>query len=184
MPTPDTARVYPGMCLLEACTASEGRGTTRPFEIFGAPWIDAARLKSDLDSLALPGVVFRELGFQPTFHKGVGRLCQGVQIHVTDPVKLRPVELGIAAMWALRRQGSRPDPVKIDPLDPRGIPDVFAWKAPPYEYEPVKPAIDILAGHCHWRDMLEAGAAVRDLSEAWKPDEAAWRKRREPFLLY
>lgn len=184
MPTPDTARVYPGMCLLEACTASEGRGTTRPFEIFGGPWIDAAKLKADLDSLALPGVVFRELGFQPTFHKGMGRLCGGVQIHVTDPVALRPVELGFAALWALRRQGSLPDPVAIDPLDPRDLPDSFGWKAPPYEYETVKPAIDILAGHKRWREMLEQGATPADLSKAWAPDEAAWLERRIPFLLY
>jgi uncharacterized protein YbbC (DUF1343 family) len=184
MPTPDTARVYPGMCLLEACTASEGRGTTRPFEIFGSPWIDAARLKIDLDSLDLPGVRFRELGFQPTFHKGVGRLCGGVQIHVTDSVAFRPVLTGFATLWALRRQGYLTDPVAIDPLHPENLPDVFAWKAPPYEYETEKLPIDILAGHSKWREMLEAGASPRDLAKAWEPHEAAWLQRRKPFLLY
>jgi uncharacterized protein YbbC (DUF1343 family) len=184
MPTPDTARVYPGMCLLEACTPSEGRGTTRPFEIFGAPWIDATRLRQDLESLALPGVRFRELGFQPTFHKGVGRLCGGVQMHVTDSVVFRPVLTGFAALWALRRQGCLTEPVAIDPLHPENLPDVFAWKAPPYEYETVKLPIDILAGHSRWREMLEAGASPWDLARAWESHEAAWIERREPFLLY
>jgi len=184
MPTPDTARVYPGMCLLEACTPSEGRGTTRPFEIFGAPWIDASRLRADLDSLHLPGVRFRELGFQPTFHKGVGRLCGGVQIHVTDPVAFRPVLTGFAALWALRRQGCSDESVPIDPLRPENLPDLFAWKAPPYEYEAVELPIDILAGHSRWRKMLEAGASPRDLAQAWKPSESEWLVRRKPFLLY
>jgi len=184
MPTPDTARVYPGMCLLEACTPSEGRGTTRPFEIFGAPWIEASRLRADLDSLDLPGVRFRELGFQPTFHKGVGRLCGGVQIHVTDPVAFRPVLTGFAALWALRRQGCWDEPVPIDPLHPENLPDTFAWKAPPYEYEAVKLPVDILAGHSLWREMLEAGAAPRDLAQAWERSEEAWLERRKPFLLY
>jgi uncharacterized protein YbbC (DUF1343 family) len=184
MPTPDTARVYPGMCLLEACTPSEGRGTTRPFEIFGAPWIEASRLRADLDSLHLPGVRFRELGFQPTFHKGVGRLCGGVQIHVTDPVNFRPVLTGFAALWALRRQGRSDEPFPIDPLHPENLPDTFAWKAPPYEYETVKLPIDILAGHSRWREMLEAGASPWDLAQAWGPSETEWLERRKPFLLY
>lgn len=184
MPTPDTARVYPGMCLLEACTASEGRGTTRPFEIFGGSWIDSARLKADLDSLRLPGVVFRELGFQPTFHKGVGKLCGGVQMHVTDSVSFRPVLAGFAALWALRRQGASESPVEIDPLDPRKVPDVFGWKAPPYEYEAVKLPIDILAGHSKWREGLEAGATPWELQAEWTSHESEWHHRRMPHLLY
>jgi uncharacterized protein YbbC (DUF1343 family) len=184
MPTPDTARVYPGMCLLEACTPSEGRGTTRPFEIFGAPWIDAAKLRRDLESLALPGVAFRELGFQPTFHKGRDRLCGGVQIHVTDSVAFLPVLTGFAALWALRAQGSLGRPEAIDPVNPDDLPDSFAWKAPPYEYETEKLPVDILAGHSRWRQMLESGASPWDLQAAWKPDEESWKARREPFLLY
>lgn len=184
MPTPDTARVYPGMCLLEACTASEGRGTTRPFEIFGAPWIDAVRLKADLDSLELPGVVFRELGFQPTFHKGVGRLCGGVQMHVTDIAAFRPVLTGWAALWALRRQGAAAEPVAIDPLHPEGLPDVFGWKAPPYEYETVKLPIDILAGASRWRERLDAGASPLDLEAEWNRDLPAWLERARPHRLY
>jgi uncharacterized protein YbbC (DUF1343 family) len=184
MPTPDTARVYPGMCLLEACTPSEGRGTTRPFEIFGAPWIEAARLKRDLDALDLPGVAFREQGFQPTFHKGMGRLCGGVQIHVLDPHKFCPVLTGFAALWALRQQGALTEPVAINPLDPKDLPDSFGWKAPPYEYEATKLPIDILAGHARWREMLEAGRSPWHLAAEWAADEEAWLERREPFLLY
>lgn len=172
------------MCLLEACTASEGRGTTRPFEIFGAPWIDAARLKADLDALRLPGVSFRELGFQPTFHKGVGRLCGGVQMHVTDPVTFRPVLAGWSALWALRRQGAATEPVAIDPLRPRGLPDVFGWKAPPYEYEETKLPIDILGGSSRWREMLDAGASPRDLEARWREAMPAWSERSRPHFLY
>jgi len=184
MPTPDTARVYPGMCLLEACTASEGRGTTRPFEIFGGPWIDAARLKRDLDSLAIPHVAFREIGFQPTFHKGAGRLCGGVQMHVTDPVKFHSVLTGWAALWALRRQGAATEPVAIDPLHPQGMPDIFAWKAPPYEYEETKLPIDILAGGCRYREMLDGGASPFDLETVWREAYPAWEARSNPHFLY
>ncbi len=184
MPTPDTASVYPGMCLLEACTASEGRGTTRPFEIFGGPWIDAAKLKADLDTLNLPGVVFREQGFQPTFHKGVGRLCGGVQIHVTNADKFCPVLTGFSALWALRRQGALGEPIAINPLDPRDLPNSFGWKAPPYEYEEGKLPIDILAGHSRWREMLEDGKSPWQLAAEWVADEDAWLARRRPYLLY
>lgn len=187
MPTPDTARVYPGTCLLEATTVSEGRGTCRPFEILGAPWIDGAWLKDDLDGLGLPGCVFREVGFQPTFHKGRGRLCRGVQIHVVDRAAFRPVRTGFAVLWALRRHGAAAASVAtvaVDPFRPEGIPDAFAWKAPPYEYEEVKLPFDILAGHPRWREALEAGADPREIAGLWAADERAFAERRRPFLLY
>lgn len=184
MPTIETALVYPGTCLLEATTVSEGRGTCRPFEIVGAPWIDSARLKGDLDSLRLPGAVFRECGFQPTFHKGHGRLCRGIQIHVTDRAAYRPVRTGFAVIWALRRQGALAAPVEIDPFRPEGIPDAFAWKAPPYEYETARLPFDILAGHARWREMIDADRDPNEIAEAWRDDGRAWRERRRPFLLY
>ncbi|MCB9497466.1 MAG: DUF1343 domain-containing protein [Fibrobacteria bacterium] len=184
MPTPDTARVYPGMCLLEACTVSEGRGTTRPFEIFGAPWIDSQVLKSHLDSLHLPGVVFREMGFQPTFHKGVGRLCSGVQIHVTNAQLFRPVLTGWAILWALRQQALAQQPIPIDPLHPEGLPDLFGWKAPPYEYEEIKLPIDILAGGSRWRERLEAGATPYELEQDWIRDYPLWEQRCRDHRLY
>jgi uncharacterized protein YbbC (DUF1343 family) len=130
MPTLDTATVYPGMCLLEATNISEGRGTTRPFEIFGAPFIDAEKLCSELNRLRLPGVFFRENYFQPTFHKFAGELCSGAQIHVTDRNAFRPFETGIKVIRVIRRL----------------YPDHFAWKQPPYEYETEKLPIEILLG--------------------------------------
>lgn len=184
MPTVETAFVYPGMCLLEAATASEGRGTTRPFELCGAPWLDAWRLCKDLRALELPGVAFREAFFQPTFHKGVGRICAGVQQHVTDRKSYLPFLTGIAILWAMRNQGTLEDPVAIDPLAPQDLPDVFAWKAPPYEYETIKLPVDILLGSSKIREGLERGLSPRQLQAQWLPDEAAWLERRRPFLLY
>jgi uncharacterized protein YbbC (DUF1343 family) len=142
------------------------------------------RLKADLDSLSLPGVIFRELGFQPTFHKGVGRLCGGVQMHVTDVASFRPVLTGWAVLWALRRQGAASEPVDIDPLHPEGLPDIFGWKAPPYEYEAIKLPIDILAGGSRWRERLDAGATPSELEAEWNRDLPAWRERARPHRLY
>jgi uncharacterized protein YbbC (DUF1343 family) len=130
LPTPDTATVYPGLCLLEATNISEGRGTTRPFEIFGAPFIDAAKLCSELNALNLPGVFFRENYFQPTFQKFAGELCGGAQIHVTDRDEFRPFDTGVEIIKHIR---------KI-------YPEQFQWKQPPYEYEWKRLPIEILIG--------------------------------------
>ncbi len=130
IPTLDTATVYPGMCLLEGTNMSEGRGTTRPFEIFGAPFIDPERLCSELNSFKLPGVFFRENYFQPTFHKFSGELCGGAQIHVTDRGAFLPFQTAIEIVRAIRKS----------------YPDEFAWKQPPYEYETEKLPIEILLG--------------------------------------
>ena len=130
MPTLETATVYPGMCLLEGTNISEGRGTTRPFEIFGAPFIDAEGLCSELNALNLPGVFFRENYFQPTFHKFAGELCGGAQIHVTDRNAFSPFRTGIEVIRCIR---------KLYPCQ-------FAWKQPPYEYEYEKMPIEILLG--------------------------------------
>ena len=130
MPTLDTATVYPGMCLLEGTNISEGRGTTRPFEIFGAPFIDAQKLCSELNALRVPGVFFRENYFQPTFHKFAGELCGGAQIHVTDRNAFHPFQTGLEIIRLMRNL----------------YPDQFAWKQPPYEYETEKLPIEILLG--------------------------------------
>jgi uncharacterized protein YbbC (DUF1343 family) len=130
MPTLDTATVYPGMCLFEGTNISEGRGTTRPFEIFGAPFIDAEKLCAELNGLNLPGVFFRETYFQPTFQKFVGQFCGGAQIHVIDREAFRPFQTGLEIIRAIRRS----------------YPDQFAWKQPPYEYETEKLPIEILLG--------------------------------------
>jgi len=130
MPTLDTATVYPGMCLLEGTNISEGRGTTRPFEIFGAPFIDAETLCRRLNNLKLPGIFFRENYFQPTFHKFAGQLCGGAQIHVIDREVFPPFQTGIEIIRCIRKL----------------YPDSFEWKQPPYEYEFKKLPIEILIG--------------------------------------
>ena len=130
MPTLDTATVYPGMCLFEGTNISEGRGTTRPFEIFGAPFIDAEKLCTELNGLKLPGVLLRENHFQPTFQKFAGQLCGGAQIHVIDREAFCPFETGLEIIRAIRTLYR----------------DQFAWKQPPYEYETDKLPIEILLG--------------------------------------
>ncbi len=130
MPTPETAVVYPGMCLLEGTNISEGRGTTRPFELFGAPWIDGARLSAVLNGLRLPGVQFREAAFEPGFQKHAGQICRGAQLHVTDRKVFRPVLTGLEIIRTIRDM----------------CPREFAWKEPPYEYEHEKLPIEILCG--------------------------------------
>jgi uncharacterized protein YbbC (DUF1343 family) len=130
MPTLETATLYPGMCLLEATNISEGRGTTRPFEIFGAPWIKPEAFAAELNALGLPGVHFRELFFQPTFHKFAGSVCGGAQLHVTDRDLFQPFTTGIEVIRCLRRMYA----------------NQFQWKPPPYEYEYRRLPIEILLG--------------------------------------
>jgi uncharacterized protein YbbC (DUF1343 family) len=168
MPTADTARVYPGGCLLEATNLSEGRGTTRPFELVGAPWIDAERFASAMNGLRLPGVHFRPAGFEPTFQKHAKQPCGGCQIHVTDRTAFRPVTTGVALIDMFRR---------FDPAR-------FAWRQPPYEYERDKMPIDILAGSDALRKQIEAGVPVDEIAASWLDDEAAFGRLRQPFLLY
>jgi uncharacterized protein YbbC (DUF1343 family) len=168
MPTLDTAVVYPGTVLFEGTLLSEGRGTTRPFELVGAPWIDADRFAQQMQALGLPGVHFRPAVFEPTFQKHAAQACGGCQIHVTDRRTFRPVLTGVALMAALRRA----DPGR------------FAWRQPPYEYEIRKLPIDILAGSDALRTQIEAGLPAAEIARSWEDDEAAFRAQREPFLLY
>jgi uncharacterized protein YbbC (DUF1343 family) len=137
MPTLDTAIVYPGQCLLEATNVSEARGTTKPFELFGAPWINSPEMCSHLNSLKLPGVHFRESHFQPTFHKYAGEICHGAQIHVLNREEFLPFETTIQILKYLFHEH------KND----------FAWKQPPYEYEFNKLPIDILLGSKSFREL-------------------------------
>ncbi|MFN2509491.1 MAG: exo-beta-N-acetylmuramidase NamZ domain-containing protein [Chthoniobacterales bacterium] len=130
IPTLDTATVYPGMCLLEGTNVSEGRGTTRPFEIFGAPFIDAERLAEELNAAGLAGVYFRENYFQPTFHKFASELCGGAQMHITNRETFRPFETGLTIIRHIRRR----------------YPKYFQWKQPPYEYEYHRLPIEVLLG--------------------------------------
>ena len=168
MPTTDTARVYPGGCLIEGTNLSEGRGTTRPFEWVGAPWLDAHAYAAALEAEGLPGVTFRPARFRPTFQKHADRLCGGVQIHVTDGARFKPFLAGLAVIAVARRQAPR----------------AFRWRRPPYEFERRKLPIDILLGTDTIRRGLTRGATLRAIERSWQPALAAWKRRRLAFLEY
>ena len=168
MPTLDTAIVYPGTVLFEGTTLSEGRGTTRPFELVGAPGVDAERFAQEMNALDLPGAFFRPAVFEPTFQKHARTTCGGCQIHVTDRQAFRPVLTGVALIGLFRRLG----------------PDVFGWRQPPYEYEHTKLPIDILAGSDELRLQIERGLDAKTIAASWAEDEEQFRRLREGFLLY
>jgi uncharacterized protein YbbC (DUF1343 family) len=168
MPTLDTARVYPGGCLIEGTNLSEGRGTTRPFEWVGAPWLDAHAYAAALADERLPGVTFRPARFRPTFQKHAGRVCGGVQLHVTDRERFRPYLTGLAIVAVARR------------LAPRA----FRWRKPPYEFERRRLPIDILLGTDTIRRALSRGATLHAIERSWQADLAAWKRRRVASLAY
>lgn len=149
IPSLDTASVYPGQCLLEGTNISEGRGTTRPFEIFGAPFIDPYALVERLESFGLEGVVFRPLYFVPTFHKHTGETVGGAQIHITDRERFRPVLTSLALLETV---------IEL-------YPDDFAYREPPYEYDTEHLPIEILLGDKELLGILKGGASIRDISE-------------------
>jgi uncharacterized protein YbbC (DUF1343 family) len=168
MPTLDTAVVYPGGVLFEGTQLSEGRGTTRPFELLGAPWIDAEPLAARLNALQIDGAHFRPVVFEPTFHKHARLACGGVQIHVTDRRTFRPVLAGVAVMGEFHRNA----------------PDRFAWRQPPYEYVHDRMPIDILAGSDRLRQAIEADAGARDIAREWEAGTADFEALRKEYLLY
>jgi uncharacterized protein YbbC (DUF1343 family) len=168
MPTPDTARVYPGGCLVEGTNMSEGRGTTRPFEWVGAPWLDAHRYAEALAAERLPGVVFRPARFRPTFQKWAGQVCGGVQLHVTDRARFKPFLTGLVVIAVARRLASR----------------AFRWRRPPYEFERRLLPIDILLGTDGIRRAIERGASLEAIERGWQPGLTRWRRRRAAALLY
>jgi uncharacterized protein YbbC (DUF1343 family) len=167
MPTLDTAFVYPGQCLVEGTNLSEGRGTTRPFEIVGAPFLDGARLAARLVALELPGVRFRALSFRPMFHKFAGRSCGGVQLHVTDRAAFRPYRTGLALLAAARAEA----------------PEEFRWRTEPYEFVADPPAIDLLTGSDAARRAIEGGASLDELASGFAEFERSFAERRAPHLL-
>jgi uncharacterized protein YbbC (DUF1343 family) len=168
MPTPETALVYPGMCLLEGTNLSEGRGTTRPFELFGAPWLDGAGLAEALGASRLPGVRFRPVSFVPTWDKHAGVRCHGVELFVIDREAFRPVRTGAACLAEARRQ----DPAR------------FAWRTEPYEFVSGVLAIDLLFGSAREREALERGAPLADIVRPWRQEERAFERRRAAHLRY
>jgi len=168
MPTPETAIVYPGMCLLEGTNLSEGRGTTRPFELFGAPWLDAEALAETLSAAGLPGVAFRPVRFVPAWDKHAGAPCHGVEVVVTDREAFLPFRTGVACVVAARAQK----------------PARFRWRTETYEFVPGIPAFDLLCGSAREREAIDRGASWQELAGDWAAEEKAFRKRRSPHLLY
>jgi uncharacterized protein YbbC (DUF1343 family) len=168
LPTLDSAIVYPGAVLFEGTTISEGRGTTRPFELLGAPWIDGERLAEAMNAKGLPGVHFRPVFFEPTFQKHAKQTCGGCQLHVTDRTSFEPVRTAVELVAGFKHQA----------------PSRFAWRQPPYEYEHEKWPIDILYGSDRLRRTIDDAEDVGALTSSWKADEEAFRRLRQGYLLY
>ena len=168
IPTLDSAIVFPGAVLFEGTMLSEGRGTTRPFELVGAPWIAAERFAAALNEVGLPGVYCRPVVFEPTFQKHAKQPCGGCQIHVLDRQAFRPVITGVSLIDQFRRS----DRAR------------FAWRQPPYEYEHDKMPFDILSGSDELRRQIEAELPVAEIAESWREDQVTFERQRERFLLY
>jgi uncharacterized protein YbbC (DUF1343 family) len=168
MPTLETAAIYPGLCLVEATTLSEGRGTTRPFHLVGAPWVDAEATVARLRESGLPGVDFRAARFRPGFGKHAGKVCSGVEIHVTDRRSLEPVALGLHLLEI------------VHDLHP----DDFEWRAEPYEFVADVPALDLLTGSPEARHRIESGEPFDDLLETWRGWVAGWESTLDGILLH
>lgn len=167
MPTLDTALVYPGGCLIEGTLLSEGRGTTRPFEVFGAPWVDGEALAKTLEG-QLPGLALRPLHFQPTFQKHGGQRCGGVQVHVTDRARVRSYEAYLRILHALLTR----------------YPDAPRYRTEEYEYVTDRPAIDLLTGGPEFRQATDAGESIDPWLASEAAGAAAFEAERAPYLLY
>ena len=168
LPTLDSAIVYPGSVLIEGTNLSEGRGTTRPFEFIGAPWINSEQVVEQLNAMSLPGVFFRPVEFRPTFQKHVGQICGGCQIHVTNRHTFKPVLMATALLQIFRTFSL----------------DRFSWREPPYEYEQLKKPIDILSGSDQLRAQIDTGMQAAEIAATWEKDLTTFAQVRKRFLLY
>lgn len=168
LPTPDSCAVYPGMVLVEGTNLSEGRGTTKPFELVGAPYLDPYAWAEGIAPEDLAGARLRPCWFEPTFQKHAGKLCGGVQIHVTDRETFRPVRTAVALLRAAREVA----------------PDDFGWRPPPYEYEERLMPVDILWGHPGLREGVDRGASVVELLRGVEGECATFGQEVKSFLLY
>jgi uncharacterized protein YbbC (DUF1343 family) len=168
MPTLSSATVFPGTVHFEGTQLSEGRGTTRPFELIGAPYIDPDAYAVNLNALGFPGVFFRSCGFQPTFQKHAGVGCGGVQIHVRDRKSFEPVITGVAMVKLAYDM----------------YPDQFRWKDPPYEYVYDQNPFDVISGTNKIREAIEQGSQLREIEASWNVGLAEFRKLREGYLMY
>lgn len=185
MPTLDTAVCYPGQVALEGTLLSEGRGTTRPFELFGAPYIKPAAILAvlrDIGYAAFPaapiaigecetplaGLLLRAVSFEPTFQKHAGRLCHGFQLHVVDRRRYCPVAATVAMLWAIAATHG----------------DDFSWRQPPYEYEETLMPIDMIFGTDRVRRDLDAGKKPIEIIQTWEDGLAAFKTRCNPCYIY
>jgi uncharacterized protein YbbC (DUF1343 family) len=168
MPTLDSATVFPGTVHFEGTQVSEGRGTTKPFELIGAPYIDPDDYADALNALNLPGVYFRSCAFQPTFQKHAGVTCGGVQIHVIDRAAFEPVFTGVAMVKLIHDM----------------YPNEFRWKLPPYEYVYDKNPFDVISGTNKIREAFEQGVELDAIAETWKRPLLEFKQLRESFLIY
>ncbi len=166
LPRYEGVLLYPGMVLLEGCNLSEGRGTTTPFEVLGAPWLDPLALLDALGTPDLPGLHLRPISFEPTFQKHAGKSCGGLYLHPTDPALLRSYNATLHLLQAIQ---------SLYPKD-------FAWNPPPYEYEETLMPIDILTGSSSLRETLTQDAQVLDAAS--ETDRADWKTQITPFLIY
>ncbi len=166
LPTLEAVTLYPGTCLVEGANVSEGRGTTRPFEYIGAPWINAESLADELNERPLPGLRFRPVHFKPTFSKYQGELCAGVHVYVTDRDALQPVRAMLHVLQTLKRR----------------YPDEFAWRQP--WSDGARPPIDLLWGSDRLRRHLDADEPVDSLIESWEPGTRDFERDRAAHLLY
>ncbi len=168
MPTVDTAVVFPATVYFEGTQVSEGRGTTRPFEIVGAPYVNSSEYADALNLLELPGVTFRAIEFLPTFQKHVQVLCGGVFVHVTERRSFQPVITGVAMVKKL---------FELYPND-------FKWKNPPYEYVYDRNPFDVISGTSNLRNGFEQGISLNEIKQSWQADILEFYKKREKYLLY
>lgn len=168
LPSAEIAFIYPGLCLVEGTELSEGRGTTRPFQLIGAPGVDAIGLADELTARDLPGVGFIPTFFRPQFHKHKGQVCSGVEIRVTDYLELRPYRCGVEVLAAVRKVA----------------PEALIWRRQAYEFVTDRPAIDLLSGDTSLRELLEAGDDPTSWITSWADDEETFRRESSEVLLY
>lgn len=168
LPTTASAAVYPGQVIWEGTNVSEGRGTTQPFELFGAPFIEPRRILTALGQAALPGIILRPTVFEPTSNKWQGQPCRGFQLHMTDPQSYRPYETSLKLLSAVIKSH----------------PEHFAWKQPPYEYEHERLPIDLIIGEQNLRKRIEALHSIESLAASWQSELDRFVDLSRPFMLY
>ena len=168
MPTLTAAALYPGLCFIEGTEVSEGRGTTTPFELFGAPFVDPFVLAEALNALPMSGVVARPHVFQPMFQKFQGQVCGGVQLIVKNRLQLQPVRLGIQILCTLKSL----------------YPDEMRWRTETYEFVSDRLAIDLLLGQFGLSDQIDNGASWQDVCDGFGNAETTWLESRREYLIY